>query len=130
MTFFKTCAVILALVLFAQSGCDFFCQHVEETRTASSDEAEPACHDTGEHQTPAQNHSSNHEIPKDCAHPQAVGDNPKFDSKVVKPTQVPVAIEFPSLEAHLSVNVFSVRLASVQPIKPIGPPTSPAVLRI
>ena len=123
--------MILTLVLIARSGCDLMCQHAEETRAAASSHgAVPACHDAGENQTPTQKQSHHHEIPKDCAHPQAVGDGPKFETKVVKPTQAAIAIEFPLFVAHFGINALTIQPAVGYGIKPPGPATSPSVLRI
>ena len=131
MSFFRTCAAILTLVLIAQNGCNFFCQHGEETRSATNSQGPvQACHESGDHQAPTHNQSSNHEVPKDCVHPQAVGDNPKFETKIAKPTLVAIAIEFPSLDAHFGANAFTDHPVVVRGIKPPGPPTSPSVLRI
>ena len=123
--------MILTLVLISQSGCDLFCQHREEARSAANSQGSvPACHDSGEHQAPTHKQSNNHEPPKDCVHPQAVGDNPKFETKVAKLTLVAIAIEFPSLDARFGANAFTDHPAVVHGIKPPGPPTSPSVLRI
>lgn len=123
--------MFLTLALVAQSGCDLWCQHAEEARSAANSQGTAApCHDLGEHQTPAPKQSSNHEIPKDCVHPQAVGDNPKFEAKVAKATPVAIAMVFPSIEIRFGAIAFTNYPAHVLGIKPPGTPVSPAVLRI
>ena len=101
MALLKTCAVILALALFLQSGCDLWCQHADQMASAKqvASGAVPPCHHAADSK-PDSKDSGKHESHKDCVHPQAADDNGKLQAKVVKanhPVALMVSVESPAL---------------------------------
>ena len=101
MALVKTCAAIVALALFLQSGCDLWCQHADQMASARqlADGAVPPCHHPADSK-PDSKDSSKHESHKGCVHPQAADDNSKLQAKVVKanlPVALVVSVESPAL---------------------------------
>ena len=129
MALVKTCAAIVALALFLQSGCDLWCQHADQRASANqlADGAVPPCHHAADSK-PDSKDSGKQESQKDCAHPQAADDNAKLQAKVVKadqPVALVVSVETPALRYSREL---APRVAFLSHIALSPPP--PANLRI
>jgi len=124
----KTCAAILALALFLQSGCDLWCQHAEQiTANHMQDGGVPPCHHSGSSNSDPKHSGSNPEH-KNCVHPQAADDNSKLQAKVIKAEQPSAIIETPETYQQVYFNHAVPRGASPGLIRQSGPPSS--ILRI
>ena len=128
MTLAKTCAAIVALALFLQSGCDLWCQHAQQTASAkeSHEDAVPPCHHSGDGKShPKESRNQPHE---NCTHPQAVNDNSKSEAKISKVDQPAVLIHVAVLHWHIE---FHHAVVGTTPLSRLGPSGSPsAILRI
>ena len=129
MTLVKTCAAIMALALFLQSGCDLWCQRAEQMASAKqlADGAVPPCHHPADSK-PDSKDSSKHESHKGCVHPQAADDNGNLQAKVAKanqPVALVVSVENPELRYSREL---APRVAFLTHIALSPPP--PATLRI
>ena len=129
MALVKTCAVVVVLALFLQSGCDLLCQHAEEVTSATPPPgtAVPPCHDT-EHRESDPKESRNHETPKDCIHPQATDDNSKLQTKMVKASQPVAIVEVADIHSHFQFHPVASYATVLDLIEPSGTPSS--ILRI
>ena len=96
MALSKTGAAILALALFLQSGCDFWCHHAEQiaSMNPAPDGGIPPCHHSGDGNSDSK-HSGGNPAHKTCVHPQAADDNSKLQAKVIKADQPIAIIETP-----------------------------------
>ena len=128
MALAKTCAAVLALALFLQSGCDFWCQHAEQIASTNpmQDGGVPPCHHSGNGNSDPK-HSGNPEH-KNCVHPQAADENSKLQTKMVKSVQPMAIIETP--QAYSQAYFDYVVPSGVSPglIRPSGSPSG--ILRI
>lgn len=122
----KTCAVVLVLALFLQSGCDLWCQHAKEIASAIQPQGTPVppCHDA--ESDPKD--SSNHETPKDCVHPQAVDGNSKLQTEGVKASQPVAIVEVADIQSNFQFHAVASQAIVLDHILPPGPPSS--ILRI
>jgi hypothetical protein len=129
MNLVKLPAIVMALVLVLQTGCDLFCQHAEDvTSVPSHGGAVPPCHGAGESQKDSKHQPVNHGAPKDCLHPQAADDNSKLQNKIVK-AAYPVAVtEFSGLPIRFETRDFLSWVIARNDVSRSSPPLS--VLRI
>ena len=128
MTLAKTCAAIVALVLFLQTGCDLWCQHAEQIASAkeSHEDAVPPCHHSGDGKSdPKKSGSQSHE---NCVHPQAVNDNSKSEAKIYRADQTAVMIQVAALDWHVEFQNAVVGATPLSRLGPSGPHST--VLRI
>jgi hypothetical protein len=129
MALAKTCAAIVALALFLQSGCDLWCQHAEQTASVnpSQDGGVPPCHHAGNGSSNPK-HSGGNPEHKNCIHPQAANDNSKVQAKVIKFEQPISIIETPQTYAQAYFDHVVPSGVSPGLIRQSGPPSS--ILRI
>jgi hypothetical protein len=129
MALVKTCAVVVVLALFLQSGCDLWCQHAEEVTSATQPEgaAVPPCHDTEQGESGPQK-SGNHETPKDCVHPQAADDNSKLQTKVIKASHPVAIVEVADIYSRVQFHPVVSSAPVLYPVKPSASASS--ILRI
>jgi hypothetical protein len=131
MAFAKTCAAILALALFVQSGCDLWCQHAERTTSVDpmQDGGVPPCHQpqSGNDNSDSK-HSGGSPEHNNCVHPQAADDNSKLQAKVIKAEQSIAIIETPHTFRQTDFDYVVPSGASPGLIRQSGPLT--AILRI
>lgn len=98
MALAKTCAAILAVSLFLQSGCDLWCQHAEQSTSVNpmQDGGVPPCHESqsgNDNSDPK--HSDGSPEQSNCVHPQSADDNSKLQAKVIKVEQSIAIIDAP-----------------------------------
>jgi hypothetical protein len=129
MNLVKLPAIVMALVLVMQTGCDLLCQHAEEmTSSQPHGGAAPPCHGAGESQKDSKHQPVNHGVPKDCLHPESADDNSKLQNKTVKATYPVAAIEFSSLPIRFEAREFPSWVIARNEVSRSSPPLS--VLRI
>jgi hypothetical protein len=129
MNLVKLPAIVMALVLVLQTGCDFWCQHAEELTSAQSQGgATPPCHGAGESQRDSKHQPVDHGAPKDCLHPQAADDSSKLQTKVAKASHPVAVIQFSGLPIRFETRDFLSGVIARNDVSRSSPPLS--VLRI
>src|SRR5688572_2540036 len=108
MSFLKTCAAFLSLVLVLQTGCDLWCHQAESEGSSSHQSAgtpTPACHGTSHNsESSEQEPSRHHESSKTCVHPQAADDNSKLQTKIAKASHPIASGGFPGVQVYIQLH--------------------------